>query len=80
MDAKPPKPVVSMLAAGGYQVHFPGQPDITGSGATISNALQHLSAKIVQGYSAEKAQEVLPSTFVETSAGDDGADALADLQ
>ena len=54
------KPVIQLIPAsqgGGFRVSFSGQPDISGTGATIDLALQALSARIASQYASEKGDE-----------------------
>ncbi len=57
MSNEPSIPVIGLLAGGGYRVHYSGQPDIAGTGATLPQALQALSAEIARRYETEKGDE-----------------------
>lgn len=50
-------PVIGLLPGGGYRVHYSAQPAIAGTGATLPQALQALSAAIAGQYETEKGDE-----------------------
>ena len=51
------QPVVSILPGRGFQVHFANDPKLTGTGATLPEALRALSATIAARYDTEKGDE-----------------------